>query len=46
MIMSYYKYGYAMDNAVLPIKEIAYGTTRSNDEQGVLIKIKEVLDLA
>ena len=40
------KYGYAMDNAVLPIKEIAYGTTRSNDEQGVLIKIKEVLDLA
>ena len=39
------KYGYAMENAVDPIKEIAYGLTASNDEQGVLLKIKEVLDL-
>ena len=32
---------------VIPMDvDIAYGTTRSNDEQGVLIKIKEVLDLA
>ena len=37
------KYGYAMENAVDPIKEIAYGLTASNDEQGVLLKIKEVL---
>lgn len=39
------KYGYAMENAVEPIKEIAYGITASNDEQGVLIKIKELLNL-
>lgn len=39
------KYGYAMENAVVPIKEIAYGLTASNDEQGVLVKIKEILDL-
>ena len=39
------KYGYAMDNAVPAIKAIAYDTTCSNDEQGVLVKIKEVLDL-
>lgn len=39
------KYGYAMDNAVLPIKEIAYDIIGSNDEQGVLVKIKEVLNL-
>lgn len=39
------KYGYAMDNAVPAIKEIAYDTTVSNDEQGVLVKIKELLNL-
>ncbi len=39
------KYGYAMANAVDPIKEIAYGITLSNDEQGVIVKIKEVLGL-
>lgn len=37
------KYGYAMDNAVEPIKNIAYEVIGSNDEQGVLIKIKELL---
>ena len=37
------KYGYAMENAVDSIKEIAYGLTASNDEQGVLLKIKEKL---
>lgn len=36
------KYGYAMANAVEPIKEIAYETlTLNNNEQGVLAKIKE-----
>lgn len=39
------KYSYAMANAVEPIKEIAYGIAESNDKQGVLTKIKEVLDL-
>ena len=30
-----------MDNASYAIKEIAYGTARSNDRRGVLIKIKK-----
>lgn len=38
------KYGYAMSNAVVPIKEVAYETIASNDEQGVIIKIKEILE--
>ena len=37
------KYGYAMANAVEPIKEIAYGITLSNQHQGVIKKIKEVI---
>lgn len=39
------KYSYAMANAVAPIKEIAYGIADTNDEQGVISKIKEVLQL-
>lgn len=39
------KYSYAMENAVEPIKEIAYEIANTNDEQGVLSKIKEVLKL-
>lgn len=39
------KYGYAMANAVEPIKEIAYGIADTNDRQGVLSKIKEILKL-
>ena len=38
------KYGYAMSNAVEPIKDIAYEVIGSNDEQAVIKKIKEVLD--
>ena len=38
------KYGYAMDNAVQPIKDIAYEVIASNDEQGVIQKIKEILN--
>lgn len=37
------KYSYAMANAVLPIKEIAYETIQSNDEAGVTHKIKEII---
>ncbi|MCD7892085.1 MAG: Cof-type HAD-IIB family hydrolase [Erysipelotrichaceae bacterium] len=37
------KYGCAMANAVEPIKNIAYEVIQSNDEQGVLQKIKDVL---
>lgn len=37
------KYGYAMANAVEPIKEIAYDITLSNQQQGVISKIKEVI---
>ena len=39
------KYSYAMANAVDPIKEIAYDIADTNDRQGVLSKIKEVLEL-
>lgn len=38
------KYSYAMENAVQPIKDIAYEVIPSNDEQGVLMKLKEILD--
>lgn len=37
------KYGYAMANAVDPIKEIAYDIVLSNQQQGVIQKIKEVI---
>lgn len=37
------KYSYAMANAVDEIKAIAYGITASNDEQGVLKIIREVV---
>lgn len=36
-------YSYAMENAVEPIKNIAYRITRSNEEQGVLETIKEIV---
>ena len=39
------KYGYAMENAVDPIKEIAYQVIDSNDNQGVIRKIKEILEI-
>jgi hypothetical protein len=38
------KYGYAMENAVDVIKEISYEVIGSNDEQGVIKKIKDILD--
>ena len=37
------KYGYAMSNAVQPIKEIAYEVIGSNEEQAVISKIKTIL---
>lgn len=37
------KYSYAMDNAVDEIKDIAYGIVPSNIEQGVLIKLEELI---
>lgn len=37
------KYGYAMENAVDPIKEIAYGICLDNEHQGVIKKIDEYL---
>ena len=39
------KYGYAMENAVDSIKEIAYQVIDSNDNQGVIRKIKEILEI-
>ena len=39
------KYGYAMENAVDPIKEIAYQVIDSNDNQGVIRKKKEILEI-
>lgn len=39
------KYSYAMANAVDSIKDIAYGIADTNDEQGVLRKIKEILKI-
>jgi HAD-superfamily hydrolase, subfamily IIB len=38
------KYAYAMDNAVETIKDIAYEVVHSNDEQGVILKIEELLE--
>lgn len=40
-LLQHVKYSYAMANAIEPIKQIAYATTLSNDEQGVLKVIKE-----
>ncbi|MBM6930162.1 HAD family hydrolase [[Clostridium] spiroforme] len=37
------KYSFAMDNAVDAIKAIAYDTVPSNIEQGVLIKLEEIV---
>lgn len=37
------KYGYAMSNAVEPIKKIAYEIIGSNDEQAVLKKIQDIV---
>lgn len=37
------KYSYAMSNAVQPIKDIAYEVIGSNEEFGVITKIKEIL---
>ena len=39
------KYGYAMENAVDSIKKIAYQIIDSNDNQGVIRKIKEILEI-
>lgn len=38
------KYAYAMSNAVKPIQGIAYEVIGSNDEQSVILKIKEMLN--
>lgn len=38
------KYSYAMANAVDPIKEIAYEVIDSNDKQGVIKKLKEIIN--
>ena len=38
------KYAYAMSNAVDEIKKISYEVVLSNDEQGVVQKIKEILE--
>lgn len=42
-LLQHVQYSYAMSNAVQPIKDIAYEVVLSNDEQGVLQKIKEIL---
>jgi len=39
------KYGYAIENAVEPMKEIAYQVVHANDNQGVIRKIKEILEI-
>ena len=38
------KYAYAMSNAVSPIRDVAYEVIGSNDEQSVILKIKEILN--
>ncbi|WP_249028635.1 Cof-type HAD-IIB family hydrolase [Tannockella kyphosi] len=38
------KYSYAMDNAVDPIKEVAYEIIGDNDSQAVIKKIEEILN--
>lgn len=43
-LLKHVKYSYAMSNAVDAIKEISYEVILSNDEQGVLQKIKEILE--
>lgn len=42
-LLQHVQYSYAMANAVDPIKDIAYEVILSNDEQGVIQKIKEIL---
>lgn len=42
-LLQHVQYSYAMANAVDPIKDIAYEVVLSNDEQGVIQKIKEIL---
>ena len=37
------KYGYAMANAMPPVKEVAYQVIDSNEKDGVVLKIKEIL---
>ncbi len=37
------KYGYAMANAMPPVKEVAYQVIDSNENDGVILKIKEIL---
>lgn len=37
------KYGYAMANAMPPVKEVAYQVIDSNEKDGVILKIKEIL---
>ena len=43
-LLKHVKYSYAMSNAVDAIKEISYEVILSNEEQGVLQKIKEILE--
>lgn len=42
-LLQHVQYSYAMANAVDPIQDIAYEVVLSNDEQGVIQKIKEIL---
>ncbi len=42
-LLEHVQYSYAMSNAVVQIKDIAYEVIGSNDEQGVIVKIKEIL---
>lgn len=42
-LLQHVQYSYAMSNAVQSIKDISYEVILSNDEQGVLQKIKEIL---
>ena len=39
------KYSFAMQNAIDPIKHIAYGVCPSNNNQGVLMMIQDLLDV-
>jgi len=42
-LLQHVKYSYAMSNAVQPIKDICHEVVLSNDEQGVLQKMKDIL---
>ena len=37
------KFGYAMANAMQPVKEVAYQVNDSKENDGVILKIKEIL---